>query len=101
VSGPVIGVLGIAAMFVILFSLRIPAAFTMALVGFAGIALVTSVEAAFGIVGTEMWNIFSSYGLTVIPLFILVGEIVHYAGTTPASTTRPTSGSGISAAGSP
>ncbi len=52
----------------------------MALVGFAGIAMVTSVEAAFSIAGTEMWNIFSNYGLTVIPLFILVGEIVHYAG---------------------
>jgi len=80
VSGPVVGVLGIAAMFATLFFLRIPAAFVMALVGFAGIAMVTSVEAAFSIAGTEMWNIFSNYGLTVIPLFILVGEIVHYAG---------------------
>jgi tripartite ATP-independent transporter DctM subunit len=80
VSGPIAGVLGIAAMFLILFFLRIPAAFTMALVGFVGIAAVTTVEAAFSIVGTEMWNIFSNYGLTVIPLFILVGEIVHYAG---------------------
>jgi tripartite ATP-independent transporter DctM subunit len=67
-------------MFATLFFLRIPAAFVMALVGFAGIAMVTSVEAAFSIAGTEMWNIFSNYGLTVIPLFILVGEIVHYAG---------------------
>ena len=67
-------------MFATLFFLRIPAAFVMALVGFSGIALVTSVEAAFSIAGTEMWNIFSNYGLTVIPLFILVGEIVHYAG---------------------
>jgi C4-dicarboxylate transporter DctM subunit len=80
VSGPAMGLLGIAAMFFILFFLRIPAAFTMTLVGFVGIALVTSIDAAFSIVGTEMWNIFSSYGLTVIPLFILVGEIVHYAG---------------------
>jgi C4-dicarboxylate transporter DctM subunit len=80
VSGPVVGVLGIGAMFLILFFLRIPAAFTMTLVGFAGITLVTSFHAACTIVGTEMWNIFSNYGLTVIPLFILVGEIVHYAG---------------------
>ncbi|MBI5904682.1 MAG: TRAP transporter large permease [Deltaproteobacteria bacterium] len=79
-SGPVVGVLGILAMFLVLFVLRIPAAFTMALVGFLGIAWVTSIDAAFSMVGTEMWNIFSSYGLTVIPLFILVGEIVHYAG---------------------
>ena len=31
-------------------------------------------------IGSEMWNIFSGYGLTVIPMFILVGEFVHYAG---------------------
>ncbi|HEX7520185.1 MAG TPA: TRAP transporter large permease, partial [Candidatus Deferrimicrobium sp.] len=79
-SGPIVGVYGIVVMFFILFVLRIPAAFTMALVGFVGIAQVISFDAAFSIVGTEMWNIFSSYGLTVIPLFILVGEIVHYAG---------------------
>jgi tripartite ATP-independent transporter DctM subunit len=80
VSGPVAGLCGIAAMFFILFVLRVPAAFTMTLVGFAGIALVTSLDAAFHMIGGEMWNIFSNYGLTVIPLFILVGEIVHYAG---------------------
>ncbi|MCL1925941.1 MAG: TRAP transporter large permease [Syntrophorhabdaceae bacterium] len=79
-SGPLFGLFGIGAMFCILFFLRIPAAFVMTLVGFAGIAMLTSIDAAFSIVGTEMWNIFSSYGLTVIPLFILVGEIVHYAG---------------------
>ncbi len=79
-NGPALGILGIAVMFFILFVLRIPAAFTMALVGFLGIAFATSVQSAFNMVGSEMWNIFSSYGLTVIPLFILVGEIVHYAG---------------------
>jgi len=80
VSGPVLGVAGIVVMFFILFVLRVPAAFTMALVGFLGIACVTSPEAAFAMIGSEMWTLFSNYGLTVIPLFILVGEIVHYAG---------------------
>jgi TRAP-type mannitol/chloroaromatic compound transport system permease large subunit len=60
--------------------LRIPAGFTMAIVGFAGLAYATSLTAAFGLIGAEMWNIFSGYGLTVIPMFILVGEFVHYAG---------------------
>ncbi|MEW6116108.1 MAG: TRAP transporter large permease [Nitrospirota bacterium] len=79
-SGPLVGIWGIVIMFAVLFLLRIPAAFTMALVGFAGIAYVTSWQAAFGLIGSELWNIFSNYGLTVIPLFILVGEFVHYAG---------------------
>jgi len=79
-NGPLLGVAGIAAMFFILFVLRVPAAFTMALVGFLGVVWVTSPEAAFTMIGSEMWTLFSNYGLTVIPLFILVGEIVHYAG---------------------
>jgi tripartite ATP-independent transporter DctM subunit len=51
----------------------------MAIVGFLGMAYVTSFTAALGMIGSEMWNIFSNYGLTVIPMFILVGEFIHYA----------------------
>jgi len=79
-SGPLAGILGIFAMLAGLFLLRIPAAFVMAMVGFVGFALLTSFSAALGMIGTEIWNLFSSYGLTVIPMFILVGEIVFYAG---------------------
>jgi C4-dicarboxylate transporter, DctM subunit len=79
-DGPIIGVYGIIVMFAILFLLKIPAAFTMALVGFLGVAYVTSMKAALGMIGTDLWNIFSSYGLTVIPMFILVGEFAHYGG---------------------
>ena len=79
-TGPMVGVYGIVVMFAVLFLLRIPAGFTMAIVGFLGVAYVTSFKAAFGMIGTDMWNIFSNYGLTVIPMFILVGEFVHYAG---------------------
>lgn len=79
-EGPIVGVTGIAVMFATLFLLRIPAAFTMAIVGFAGVVYVTSLKAALGMIGADMWNIFSSYGLTVIPMFILVGEFAHYGG---------------------
>jgi C4-dicarboxylate transporter, DctM subunit len=79
-SGPIVGVLGILVMFAVLFLLRIPAGFTMAIVGFLGIVYVAGMKAALGMIGTDMWNIFSNYGLTVIPMFILVGEFVHHAG---------------------
>ena len=79
-DGPMVGVYGIIIMFLVLFLLRIPAGFAMALVGFLGVAFVTSFKAALGMIGTDMWNIFSNYGLTVIPMFILVGEFVHYGG---------------------
>src|SRR4030042_2684660 len=67
-------------MFVILFIFRVPAGFTMALVGFLGVVFVTGLKAALGMIGTDLWNIFSNYGLTVIPMFILVGEFAHYGG---------------------
>ncbi|MBP6941113.1 MAG: TRAP transporter large permease [Syntrophorhabdaceae bacterium] len=79
-EGPILGVVGIIVMFAILFLFKIPAAFTMALVGFLGVAYVTDFKAALGMIGPDLWNIFSSYGLTVIPMFILVGEFAHYGG---------------------
>ena len=79
-EGPIVGVYGIAVMFLVLFLFRIPAAFTMAIIGFLGVTYVVSFNAALNMIGADMWNIFSNYGLTVIPMFILVGEFVHYAG---------------------
>src|SRR5512136_3019317 len=79
-SGPIVGVIGIFVMFAVLFVLRLPAAFTMMIVGFLGVSYVTSFQAALGMIGPDLWNIFSNYGLTVIPMFILVGEFVHYGG---------------------
>ena len=79
-DGPMLGVLGILVMFAVLFLFRIPAAFVMMLVGFLGITYVTSFRAALGMIGPDLWNMFSNYGLTVIPMFILVGEFIHYGG---------------------
>src|SRR5574340_1274054 len=79
-SGPIVGVIGIFVMFAVLFVLRIPAAFTMMIVGFLGFSYVAGFKAALGMIGPDMWNIFSNYGLTVIPMFILVGEFAHYGG---------------------
>jgi len=49
----------------------------MALVGSWGSVMWPVSKPAFGMIGTDMWNIFSNYGLTVIPMFILVGEFAH------------------------
>lgn len=79
-EGPMVGVIGIFIMFATLFLFRIPAGFTMALIGFLGFTYVTNFQAALGMIGADMWSIFSSYGLTVIPMFILVGEFIHWGG---------------------
>jgi C4-dicarboxylate transporter DctM subunit len=52
-EGPIVGVYGIILMFIILFLLRIPVGFTMALVGFLGFSYVAGFEAALGMIGTD------------------------------------------------
>lgn len=79
-TGSGLGLSGIGLMLILLFVFRVPAGFAMAGVGLCGIALATSWQAAFGIIGSEFWNVFSNYGLTVIPMFILMGEFIFYAG---------------------
>ncbi len=74
-----IGIFGILIMLVTMFFLEIPVAFAMALIGFFGIAYVTSIDAALMMLGTELWSTFSSYGLTIIPLFIFMGMICFYS----------------------
>jgi tripartite ATP-independent transporter DctM subunit len=74
------GILGIAALFVVLFLLAMPVGFAMAIVGFCGFGYVVSFKAAVNMVGTDLWTTFSKYGLTVIPLFIFMGYVAFHSG---------------------
>ncbi|WP_419786736.1 TRAP transporter large permease [Pseudodesulfovibrio sp.] len=74
------GIVGTLILLVAIFLLRIPVAFAMGIIGFIGFAYVLNWDAAKGMLGTELWNVFSKYGLTVIPLFILMGQICFYSG---------------------
>ncbi len=75
-----VGLWGIFALLFVLFFLHIPVGFAMALIGFAGFAVVVNLRAAVATVGTEIWQTFSSYGLAVIPFFILMGNICFESG---------------------
>ncbi len=75
-----IGIWGIVCLLLILFFFNIPVGFAMAIVGFGGFSLVVSPQAALASVSTELWHIFSSYGLAVIPFFIFMGNICFHAG---------------------
>ncbi|WP_320171095.1 TRAP transporter large permease [Maridesulfovibrio sp.] len=75
-----IGIVGIVALLAVILFLRIPVGFAMGIIGFVGFAKVLNLKAAYGMIGTEVWNVFSSYGLTVIPLFIFMGQICFYSG---------------------
>jgi tripartite ATP-independent transporter DctM subunit len=60
--------------------LRLPIAFSMALVGFAGFAYIVSTSAALSMVGTVAYETGMSYTLSIVPLFILMGNFVTKAG---------------------
>jgi len=63
-----------------LFFTAMPVAYVMALVGAVGFACITNTGAALNLVARDVYGVFSSYGLTVIPLFILMGQIAFNAG---------------------
>lgn len=75
----IVGIIGIALLLV-LFLLRMPVAFAMALVGFGGFALLTSPTAALHLLSRDVFDTFSSYPLSVIPLFILMGTFAFASG---------------------
>ncbi|MEW6668967.1 MAG: TRAP transporter large permease [Thermodesulfobacteriota bacterium] len=73
------GIIGIAVL-VLLFLLRMPVAFAMALVGFVGFGYLTGTQAALGLIGRDIFDEFSSYPLSVIPMFILMGTFAYASG---------------------
>jgi tripartite ATP-independent transporter DctM subunit len=72
------GLLGFLAMFVLM-ALRVPIAVAMGLVGFVGFALMRSWPAAMSSAAGEFTDI-GAYTLSVVPLFVLMGNFVTRAG---------------------
>jgi C4-dicarboxylate transporter DctM subunit len=73
-SEVMVGLLGLAALLV-LFLTGIELGFAMALVGFLGFSIIVSMNAAMNLLAKDIFDVFASYGFTVIPLFILMGQI--------------------------
>ena len=78
-SSPMIGLLGLAALLV-LFTTGIELGFAMAMVGFVGFGLVVNFHASSSMLAKEFFDTFANYGFTVIPLFILMGQVAFNAG---------------------
>lgn len=74
-----IGILGCVLLLVLL-AASMPVAFAMAIIGFAGFAVVVSPRAAMSMITLDLFETFTSYSLTVIPLFVLMGQIAFHAG---------------------
>jgi C4-dicarboxylate transporter DctM subunit len=75
-----VGITGIVILLAVLFLLGMPVGFAMGIVGFCGFWYVVSFGAALSMVATDVWSTFSSYGLTVVPLFIFLGYIAFNSG---------------------
>ncbi len=66
--------------FLLLLLLRVPIALAMGLIGFAGISILLTPGAAASLVATEIFSTFSSYSLSVIPMFIWMGFLAYHSG---------------------
>ncbi|MDO9230159.1 MAG: TRAP transporter large permease [Syntrophales bacterium] len=74
-----IGMVGLAAI-LLLFLTGIELGFAMAIIGFLGFGYIVSFSAASNLLAKDIFDVFSSYGFTVIPLFVLMGQVAFNAG---------------------
>ena len=74
-----IGIIGIIVLIIFLFS-NMPVGFVMGLVGLGGFIFVKGLGPGLNLLASDVFEIFSSYGLTVVPLFILMGQISFRSG---------------------
>lgn len=73
---------GIVALFILLgiFLTGMPLAFAMASVGFAGFIVLNDFHTALSLLGNDFFECLTGYGLTAVPLFVLMGQIALNSG---------------------
>jgi len=77
----VVAGIGLGLMFLLML-LGMPISFAMLLAGLLGNAYLISIPAATHLLASNVWGQFSGYGLSVIPLFVLMGQFAYRAGIT-------------------
>ena len=78
-SPEITGIVGIVLLLV-LFLLGMPVAFAMAFVGVVGFAYLSGFEPAMAVLAQDIFESFSNYPLSVIPMFILMGSFAYASG---------------------
>jgi len=73
-----VGIIGILLLFVLL-GLRMQIGFAMALVGFLGFFVLNSFEAGVAVLGIQPYKTAAHYTLSVIPLFLLMGQFANHS----------------------
>jgi len=74
-----VGLFGLTLL-IVLMALRIPVAFAMMISGVIGTSLLNSWSAGVATLFTETWGSLTYVELTVIPLFVLMGNIAGASG---------------------
>lgn len=59
---------------------RVPIGMLLVILGVGGYGLLDGFDNAVTMLGNEVWSTFSNGGLTVIPLFVLMGQICFHSG---------------------
>jgi len=78
-SGPLVGLIGFIATLVLI-AFELPVGIAMGLVGAVGYAAVNGLPAMGFILGTAVFDSVSNYGLSVIPLFLMMGTFAARGG---------------------
>jgi tripartite ATP-independent transporter DctM subunit len=78
-SPTTIGIIGISVMVLIFFT-RMPVAYVMTMIGFIGFSVMISFKGGLNLLSRNIYEVFSSYGLTTIPLFIFMGQLAFNSG---------------------
>jgi len=78
-SSELIGVIGFLFMF-FLMAVGLEIGFAMAIAGFLGFAYLASFPAACNLLAKDIYDVFTTYSLTVVPLFIFMGQIAANSG---------------------
>ncbi len=73
------GIVGTIILLLVFFT-RMPVAYAMGVVGFLGYSYLTNLNAGLKLISRDLYSVFSSYGLTLIPLFIFMGYVAFYSG---------------------
>ena len=74
-----IGLAGIGIL-LLLFATGIELGFAMALVGFVGFGYLNGFSSAMNLLSRDFYEVFTNYGYTVFPLFVLMGQIGFNSG---------------------
>ncbi|QGP91511.1 C4-dicarboxylate TRAP transporter large permease protein DctM [Neomoorella glycerini] len=74
-----VGIIGIIALLLLIFS-GISVGVAMAVVGFLGFAYISGWEPAMGVLKTVPYTTAASFVMSVIPLFVLMGQLAFHSG---------------------